>query len=262
MTPLQPPPPARLPSGAVRRFFYLVINSLVVASTPAVLPAAPTVLVDVATGEIFLENFTLAPVSISAYSIVSPNGGLVPGGWTPIAGNYDSTGDGSIDAAQPWIRFSSSTDLGNLSEGVLLGAGGTLAPGQRNALGTAWSTVVGDMSLTATYLEGFNSLSAAVVYRYSPGDFDRNLVIDEIDYAIFLGTFGQTIDRRADGNNDGVVDAADYTVWRDNLGLGFSVLPVVVGGGDVPEPSMLTLAVIGGGMLVAGMARRTRLAPS
>lgn len=244
-----------------------MLAGLLNSSSPAVLLASPTVLVDVATGEVFLENFTLAPVSISAYTILSPTDGLLPAAWTPIAGNYDSVGDGSVDPAQPWIRLSSPTDRGNLSEGVLLGAGGTLAAGQRNSLGTAWSSVVVDLSLTATYLEGLNSLSAAVVYRFGPGDFDRNLVIDQLDYALFQGTFGQTIDRRADGNNNGVVDAADYTVWRDNLGRSFSPPPSLFGGGavvsgaEIPEPAAISLALITGGLLAARRSRRSALKP-
>jgi hypothetical protein len=39
----------------------------------------------------------------------------------------------------------------------------------------------------------------------------------------------------ADGNGDGVVNAADYTLWRDN---------VSVGGVSVPEPSALGLAIV------------------
>ena len=31
-------------------------------------------------------------------------------------------------------------------------------------------------------------------------------------------TFGSTTDLRADGNQNSIVDAADYTIWRDNLG--------------------------------------------
>ena len=69
----------------------------------------------------------------------------------------------------------------------------------------------------------------------------------------------------ADGNGNHVVDAADYTVWRNNLGatLGSgsgaalpSAAPLSAG---VPEPSALALAAVGIVGLLARIPRRPRL---
>ncbi|MGL4512104.1 MAG: ELWxxDGT repeat protein [Lacipirellulaceae bacterium] len=49
------------------------------------------------------------------------------------------------------------------------------------------------------------------------GDFDRNGLIDQLDYAVWVADYGSGTRLRADGNADGVVNAADYTVWRDNF---------------------------------------------
>ena len=67
--------------------------------------------------------------------------------------------------------------------------------------------------------------------------------------------FGSTTILAADGNGDGTVNAADFTIWRDNLGatlgsgsgaagypLGASAAPLSPA---VPEPSTLALAVFG-----------------
>lgn len=43
-----------------------------------------------------------------------------------------------------------------------------------------------------------------------------------------------------DYNNDGVVNAADYTVWRDNLGAREGTLPNDVDGGDITSQQYLT----------------------
>ncbi len=45
-------------------------------------------------------------------------------------------------------------------------------------------------------------------------------VVDGSDYLAWKASFGSVDDLRADGNHDGRVNAADYTVWRNNLSAG------------------------------------------
>ena len=53
------------------------------------------------------------------------------------------------------------------------------------------------------------------------GDYDLDGDVDNGDYSRWRMTFNQTVavpGNNADGNKNGVVDAADYVVWRENLG--------------------------------------------
>jgi hypothetical protein len=77
------------------------------------------------------------------------------------------------------------------------------------------------------------------------GDFTMGGSVNEDDYLLWKQSFGMTGELAADANGDGVVDAADYTVWRDNFvagGLGQS--PTSEVGSALPEPSTLISVVL------------------
>ena len=75
-----------------------------------------------------------------------------------------------------------------------------------------------------------------------PADFNVDGVVNHEDYMRWVSQFGQTLVpfAGADGNGDGLVDAADYTVWQDGLPGAAQVSAIV------PEPtsgSLLLLAL-------------------
>ena len=54
-----------------------------------------------------------------------------------------------------------------------------------------------------------------------PGDYNHNNVVDAADYTVWrdmLGTSGLALYEGADGSGDGMVDAADYGVWKSHFG--------------------------------------------
>jgi serralysin len=55
------------------------------------------------------------------------------------------------------------------------------------------------------------------------GDYNRNGVVDAADYVLWRNTLGSVVPPTsgADGNGDGVVSSADYNVWRANFGRTF-----------------------------------------
>lgn len=72
----------------------------------------------------------------------------------------------------------------------------------------------------------------------SPGDFNGDGLVDAADYTIWRDTLGSTTDLRADANGNGAIDGADYDLWVANYGSGAG------GSAAVPEPAMLSLCVI------------------
>jgi hypothetical protein len=90
--------------------------------------------------------------------------------------------------------------------------------------------------------------------RLAPSAADYNIdgKVAKNDYPAWRSAFGQTsLDYRyADGNHNGVVDAADYVIWRHA-----SELALGAGSSLVPEPSTAFLTAISL-LILAGFKRR------
>jgi hypothetical protein len=92
------------------------------------------------------------------------------------------------------------------------------------------------------------------------GDYNRNGVVDTADFVIWRKTEGSTTDLVADGNLDGTVDDLDFSIWRANFGA-IAASSSLAGGSHsrlaaVPEPPSIALAVFAA--LAACRAKFTR----
>lgn len=106
---------------------------------------------------------------------------------------------------------------------------------------------------------GSRSLLLSVVSAAIPGDFNRDGLVDAADYIMWRKTSGQQVTpgSGADGNNDGWVDDGDFNVWRTNVGSG-SPGGAGSSSGDnaAPEPGFGAYMGWATGILLIG--RRTR----
>jgi hypothetical protein len=84
-----------------------------------------------------------------------------------------------------------------------------------------------------------------------PGDYTGDGLVDAADYTRWRDTLGSTADLAADGDGSGEVDAADYGVWASAYGSA-----AASDASQSPEPGTLGLA--GWSALVAGFWRRNR----
>ena len=64
-------------------------------------------------------------------------------------------------------------------------------------------------------INSFVSFAAVSV----PGDYNHNGIVDAADYTVWRDTLGQSgAGLAADGNGDGMIDSGDYDVWNANYG--------------------------------------------
>jgi hypothetical protein len=74
------------------------------------------------------------------------------------------------------------------------------------------------------------------------GDYNHNGIVDAADYTVWRDSLGSTVKLDADGNVNHMIDASDYDVWKANFGTSGS------GAGDlasVPEPASIVLFLPG-----------------
>ncbi|WP_145110474.1 hypothetical protein [Botrimarina mediterranea] len=225
--------------------------------------------VDRVDGGVFIKNSGATPSIIDGYTIFSPSDALIISGWTPIAGNYDASGDQSVDSTSDWFVIGTPTAT-TVSEASLTEESGSLDPGQVVSLGLFFDLAKLE-GLAVTVSAGNQTIVVAGDYRNLQADYNGDLVVDHGDYDVFQMTYGSTgAGLAADGNGDGVVDAADYTVWRDSPELSLASMPAITAPGlslpgfveaapggvvTIPEPAAVLLAAQ---LLACCLRRRAR----
>lgn len=71
-------------------------------------------------------------------------------------------------------------------------------------------------------------------------DFNGDGIVDAADYSVWRASLGSTFDLRADANGDGTVTEADYHRWRADYGLTTQLAAAA----SVPEPSSLAFLLL------------------
>jgi hypothetical protein len=95
-------------------------------------------------------------------------------------------------------------------------------------------------------LIAFDAIRIIEVVTDTPGDYNNDGVVNLADYTVWRDTLGATGEGlAADGSGDGAVDADDYQVWKDNFGNSSAALGALTinGGTSVPEPQSVWMAL-------------------
>lgn len=165
------------------------------------------------------------PTTMTA-PIFSQHGGMVANNYplaiTASAGTIYYTTDGVTDPRAIGGGVNPSAEVKNYTGPVAI-SGTTTVMARLRTAGGQWSGLV-----VAT----FETILA--------GDYDGNGTVEDNDYAVWRGSFGNNVQpgTGADGTGDGVINTADYVVWRDNLGA--TNLLVAGAGGETVEVALKT----------------------
>jgi hypothetical protein len=114
-----------------------------------------------------------------------------------------------------------------------------------------WATIAGHFSsLQLPNLDGGRAWNLSQLYTQGvlsiaspPGDYNHDGVVDAADYTVWRDSLGSTSNLAADGNVNGTIDLGDYDVWKSNFGKhgGSSARAAVT----APEPASATILFVG-----------------
>jgi hypothetical protein len=90
---------------------------------------------------------------------------------------------------------------------------------------------------------------------FIPGDFNQDGSVDAADYTVWRDRQG-TASAIGDANFDGQVTATDFSVWRSNFGISLSGMGNAALALPVPEPGAAVLAILGA---ISLLTRRKKL---
>ena len=222
-------------------------------------PDLLTLEIDRSDGSALLKNLTANPISWDYMEIKSVGGSLDAAGW-------NSLDEQNIDGAGTWLAAGGSSATA-LVEHSLLGSH-TLEPSATIDLGFLYNEGINseDVDLEIRRVGGpvVRTYDQLVTYTgVAPagvaGDYDGNDIVDAADYTIWRDHLGATFQLANEGGiSPGVVDAADYNFWKSRFGaVTGSGSGGLAGVSAVPEPSTLLLGFCA--VLAAGAARRNRI---
>ncbi|WP_425395367.1 LamG domain-containing protein [Aeoliella sp.] len=200
--------------------------------------------VNTSTGLITLVNNGDEAVTIDFYSIESDMNSLAPGGWSSLDGN-------NYGGANAWAELGDSSS--ELSEANFEGS--VIPVGVPIQLGNAYNTSLDARDLAFEFhLFGTEAAFTGGGITYVddaglPGDFNGDSVVNLADYTVWRNNLGGSESALNDnGSGNGTVGAEDYTLWKQNFGSSGAVSAVATA--TVPEPRGALLL----GLLMAGAA--------
>lgn len=229
-------------------------------------PTDPMLLrINTANGQAFVAGDDVIDTNFKSINVVSEGGQLVvnnsglSSSLSDIADGPDLGDTAGDSQGEHWEMLTSSAN--QFAEAFLFGSS-ALDRSSSASLGQLQSGLDADPLVAAansdvmfTYsLASGDIVTGVVEYFFEevqgvPGDFNNDGVVNTADYTVWRDNLGGTFDLNGNGNETGgsagVVDSADYTLWKQNFGNSTGALQAVThSNAAVPEPATAALVLL------------------
>lgn len=158
-------------------------------------------------------------------------------GWQNVTVNWDGSFVEILVDDTPQI-FTTGVDVHPFAIGALLSADARLGLGglvrSNDTVGQFFEGSIDNLIISDT--------STTINVPTLGGDYNDDGVVDAADYTVWRDNLGAADESSLNGNGDGAngVDSADYTLWVANFGMESTTATVAI-----PEPSSLLLVLAG-----------------
>ncbi len=203
-------------------------------------PPALTLQVNTVTGEIKFLGDSTGPVAINYYEILSSGNSLNDDDWDSLA-NQDYDGNGPSDGSGNGWEEAGGAGPHAIAEGYLIGDS-LVDTDSQVSLGKAFNTSVNNQNLVFNYRTDASKIVSGDIEFIAllDGDYNNDGHVDAADYTVWRDNLGVATTLDNESASPGVVDAGDYAVWRSNFGLSLPASALETSAG-VPEPSAMVL---------------------
>jgi len=202
----------------------------------------------------FLRNTSDQTAIIDAYEVLSAAGRLNNSGW-------NSFDEQNFEGANTWLVLDNNANqLGEVNQIGFT----TLAPGATLNLGPLYLGGAQDLEFNFLQMSDEVGVSTAGIVLYQAfapvkGDYNGNGVVDAADYTVWRNSLGNTgapgipgdgDDGTLTGTPDGVVNQSDYAYWKSRFGATSGAGAGSLGVPAVPEPASWFSALIAAGLVL------------
>ncbi|WP_425398632.1 DNRLRE domain-containing protein [Aeoliella sp.] len=210
-------------------------------------------LVNTATGSVSLRNETgISLDDIDYYRITSGAGALNPSGWNSLEDqdlaalpSGSGSGDGWEELGTPSgnaLVEAYLTGSSDFANGLLVNLGNAFMPGQSTD----------NMEFLYRYQGNYVAGEIEFTTEAVEGDYNNDGIVNLADYTVWRNTLGATgPSLAADGDGSGTVDSNDYTYWKARFGNTSNSASLQASAQVVPEPAtFVILATVGVAVLM------------
>ncbi|WP_425395116.1 PEP-CTERM sorting domain-containing protein [Aeoliella sp.] len=244
-------------SNATLAFF----DEIVISETPHNEVEQLQLQVNQETGEVSIVNTFGETFSLDTYKITSANG-FTPGDWDSL---QDQDTANAVPLGAGWVEAGGSTNS-LLAETTLTPL--EIGASESVSLGFVYDESLDMEDLVFSYRDPATGAVRDAYVSYVTvvaltGDFNDDGIVNLADYTVWRNNLGGP-ESALNGNgvntggSAGVVDQADYAAWKSNFGNTSGAGALQTLSTNVPEPGTATLLVLAAGGLVCSRRFRPR----